>query len=139
MTLRSYLLIMIGATIICWSSFLVIIFNTDPNKTNWLGFLLFYSCLFLALIGTSTIIGFVIRFITLKYELAFRSVKIAFRQSFLFSFLIIAILFLLAHDLFTWLNLIFLILGLSVLEFFLISYSNKPNNIGYDLDSEEDI
>ena len=41
-------------------------------------------------------------------------------------FLVIAILFLLAKNLFSWLNVFFLVVGLSILEFFLISYQ-KPN------------
>jgi len=110
-------------TLLCWTAFIFVVWTVNPGITNWIGFLLFYLSLFLALVGSAALVGFLIRFIGLKQELAFRSVKIAFRQSFLFAFLIIAILFLLAHGLFTWLNSMFLILGLSILEFFLISYS----------------
>lgn len=125
MTLKAYLILMILATIICWAAFSFVLWIINPEITNWLGFLLFYLSLFLALIGTAAIAGFLIRFKALRHELAFYSVKIAFRQSFIFSFLIIATLFLLAMDLFTWLNLILLIIGLSVLEFFMISYSSN--------------
>jgi len=68
---------------------------------------------------------FIIRFIFLKRELVFNSVKEAFRQSFLFSFFIIIILLLLSRNLFSWMNLIFLVAGLSVLEFFLLSYAHN--------------
>ena len=123
MTLRSYLIVMSLATLVCWLAWFYILWIVNPELTNWAGFLLFYLSLFLALIGTITIIGFFIRFIGLKHELAFRSVKNAFRQSFLFSFFIIMILFLLSQGLFSWLNVFFLVIGLSVLEFFIISYS----------------
>jgi len=125
MSLKGYLINMIMATIVCWVAFLFIILSVNPFSTNWLGFLLFYISLFLSLVGTSAIIGFFIRFIALKKELAFRSVTEAFRQSFLFSFLIVASLFLLSKNLFSWFNLIFLVIGLSVLEFFLISYKRS--------------
>jgi len=125
MTLKSYLTIMILATFVCWSAFLFVLWTINPNITNWLGFLLFYFSLFFALSGTAAIIGFLIRFIGLKRELVFNSVKSAFRQSFLFSFFIIAILYLLSYNLFTWLNLILLVIGLSLLEFFLISYGSR--------------
>ena len=125
MTLRGYLIIMTLATLACWSAWAYILWIINPEVTNWIGFLLFYLSLFLALTGTATLIGFVIRFMALKQELAFRSVKEAFRQSFLFSALIIVSLFLVTKDLFTWLNLFFLIIGLSVLEFFLISYKKS--------------
>ena len=106
--------------------------------TNWLGLLLFYLSLFLAISGTAAIFGFTVRFVALRHELAFRSVIIAFRQSFLFAFLIVAVLFLLSRGLFTWLNLFLLIIGLTILEYFLISYkarnikqlTQSVNNIG---------
>lgn len=116
---------MILMTLVCWAAWVYTLWTVNPEITNWIGFLLFYLSLFLALTGTAALIGFVVRFIALKQELAFRSVKEAFRQSFLFSALIIVSLFLVTKDLFTWLNLFFLIIGLSVLEFFLISYK-KP-------------
>jgi hypothetical protein len=112
-------------TLVCWVAWGYILWTVNPEVTNWIGFLLFYISLFSALTGTAALIGFIVRFITLKKELAFRSVKEAFRQSFLFSALITVSLILVAKDLFTWLNLFFLIIGLSILEFFLISYNKS--------------
>lgn len=123
MTLKAYLTLMITTTLVCWVAFGFVLWNINPEITNWIGFLLFYLSLFLSLIGTAAIIGFLVRFIWLNHELIFNSVKVAFRQSFLFAFLIIAVLFLLSKNLFTWMNLGLLIVGLSMLEFFLISYS----------------
>jgi hypothetical protein len=111
------------ATLVCWAAWSYIIWTIDPEMTNWVGFLLFYISLFLALSGTAALIGLIVRFIAFKKELAFRNVKEAFRQSFLFSALITISLILVAKDLFTWLNLFFLVIGLSILEFFLISYN----------------
>ncbi len=125
MTLKAYLILMIIATLICWAAFGFILRTVNPEVTNTIGFLLFYLSLFLAVSGSAAIIGFVVRFIGLKHELVFNSVKQAFRQSFLFAFLIISALFLLSKDLFSWLNLLLLIAGLSMLEFFLISYSSR--------------
>src|SRR3989339_136262 len=120
MSLKKYLIFMSIATVICWSAFAYVIFTVNPAITNWIGFGLFYTSLFLAIIGTSAILGFVVRFIALKQEIAFRLVNEAFRQSFLFAILIIVSLLLLSQELFTWLNLFFLIIGLSVLEFFML-------------------
>ncbi len=122
MTLRTYLTMMLLATAICWSAFAVVINSVNPDTTNWIGFLLFYGSLFMSLVGTSALIGFLIRFIVLKRELVFRQVVIAFRQAFSFSILIIALLFLQAQGMLTWYNMIFLVIALTVLEFFLISY-----------------
>ncbi len=124
MTVRGYSTIMISTTIISWILWIFIVNVVDPFVTNWIGFILFYSSLFLSLLGTSALLGFFVRII-MKQELIFKIVKDAFRQSFLFSFLIIASLFLLSRDLFSWINVIFLILALSILEFFLLSYEQK--------------
>ncbi len=133
MTLKTYLIIMLITTLLCWSAFVFVSFNVNPDSTNWIGFTLFYLALFLSVVGTTTIVGFLIRFVGLKRDLVFRSVRDAFRQSFLFSFFIISTLILLSQNLFSWLNLFFLVVGLSVLEFFLISYSKpyqgRPTNI----------
>lgn len=125
MTLKGYLITMMIATIICWSVWTFILFTVNPEITNWVGFFLFYLSLFLALIGTAAIVGFLIRFALLKQELAFRLVTEAFRQSFLLAALIVISLLLLSYNLFSWLNLLLLVLGLSVLELFLISYQRK--------------
>ncbi len=122
MTLKKYLKTMTATTVICWIIFIYVILSINPDTTNWIGFLLFYSSLFLSIIGTTAIVGFIIRFIAIKQKLAFHSVKEAFRQSFLFALLIIISLLLLERNLFTWLNLFFLIASLSILEYFLISY-----------------
>lgn len=115
------------ATLVSWGAWNYVIWTINPEVTNWIGFALFYFSLFVALTGTAAIIGFIARFAGLKQELAFRSVKEAFRQSFLFSALIIASLILLSRGLFTWLNLFLLVIALSILEFFLISYKNSRN------------
>ena len=112
-------------TLICWGIFIFVAQLVDPAATNWIGFALFYFSLFLALTGTSALIGFVIRFVALKKELAFNLVKLAFRQSFLFSLFIIFLLFLKAHNLFNWLNLFLMVIIFTILELFLISYKKS--------------
>lgn len=111
-------------TSVCWLVCGVVLWTIDPIETNWIGFSLFYLSSFLSVMGTATIVGFLIRFIALKQVLAFRAVKNAFRQSFLFALLIVVSFFLLSKDLFSCLNLFFLIISLLVLEFFLLGYSD---------------
>lgn len=125
MTLKNYLTVMSFLTIICFGIFIFVAATIDPYSTNWLGFLLFYSSLFIALIGLITLLGFLMRFVILKQGLAFNLVKLSFRQSFVLSLFIILGLYLQAHSLLTWLNLSFLIIGFSLLEVFLISSRKK--------------
>ena len=122
MTLKTYLTIMLLATAICWAAWTVVINSINPETTNSVGFLLFYASLFLAIVGTSAVFGFLIRFILLRKELIFRQVAIAFRQSFLFAAVIIVSLILQSFKMLTWYNALFLVIALTVLEFFLISY-----------------
>lgn len=128
MTLHKYLSFMAAATMACWFSWLYSIWSIDPEATNWIGFAIFYVSIYLSIVGTAAIFGFLVRFVILKRDLAFRSVKDAFRQSFLFAILIVTSLILLSHNLFTWLNLLLLISGVSVLEIFLLN--DKKEGMG---------
>jgi hypothetical protein len=125
MTLKGYIITMGIMTSLCVLSCVYVLFTVNPEATNWIGFTLFYVSLTFSLIGVSALLGFLFRFIILKKELAFRLVKDAFRQSFLFSALIVISLFLLSKGMFSWLNLVFLVVGLTVLEFFWLSYENN--------------
>lgn len=125
MTLRAYLAIMSFTTLICWSIFAFVVRSVNPDITNLFGFILFYASFFLALSGTAALVGFLFRFVGLKKELVFYSVKSAFRQSFLFAFLIISVLYLLSKNLFTWLNLFILIFGITVLEYILLTATTQ--------------
>jgi hypothetical protein len=62
--------------------------------------------------------------IFLKRELIVRSVLVAFRQGFLVAILVTIILFLASHHILNTLNIILLILGLSALEFLLLSFES---------------
>ena len=110
MTLKKYLMVTAIATAVCWTVFLFISSIVNPETTSLLGFLLFYLALFMAISGTASLVGFLIRFVALRHELAFYAVKIAYRQSFMFALFIIITLILLSQNLFTWLNLIMLII-----------------------------
>lgn len=120
MTLKKYLILTAIATAVCWTIFLFVASVVNPELTNWLGFFLFYLSLFMAISGTASLVGFLIRFVALRHELAFYAVKVAYRQSFLFSLFIIAILILLSQSLFTWLNLLMLVAVFVIAEMVMI-------------------
>lgn len=128
MTLRTYLALMIIATLIAWLGFGIVVLSIDPQTTNWIGLSLFYITLLIALSGSGAITGFIVRFLFLKHELIARSVLVAFRQGFLAAIMITIILFLLSHKLFNTLNIALLILGVSALEFLLLSLESERLN-----------
>ena len=120
MTLKKYLMVIAIATAICWTVFLFIASVVNPELTSWLGFSLFYLALFMAISGTASLIGFLVRFVALRHELVFYAVKVAYRQSFMFAFFIIITLILLSQNLFTWLNLLMLVAVFVILEVVMI-------------------
>ena len=95
MSLRLYLFIMSAMTAFCLVALGYIIFTVDPEITNGTGFFLFYLSLLLSIVGATAIIGFIVRFIVFRRELASKAVKTAFRQSFFFAGFIAAIFFML--------------------------------------------
>jgi len=113
---------MLLATGICWSAWAVVLNSVNPQTTNWIGFVLFYVSLFLSVVGTTAIFGFFIRFILMRKDLVFRQVAVAFRQSFLFAIILVGSLILQSYRMLTWYNAVLLVVGLTALEFFLISY-----------------
>jgi len=123
MSLSKYLLILAICTLLCWAAWFYVLFFISPLQNIWLALILFYTSLSFSLIGTFSILGFLIRTIILKKdEIANRGINIASRQSILFTVLIIASLILQSQKFLTWWILIIIIFILSFVELFFISY-----------------
>lgn len=116
MTLRSYIAFLLFGTAACWAAFSLVIANLDPGAGSWLVFTAFYVTLFLALLGTFSLLGMGIRLTLLRHESALTQVVIAFRQAFSFSFLVVAALFLQGEGLLQWWNVAMLIASLTFIE-----------------------
>jgi len=122
MTLRQYLLLMTAGTALSWVAVWLVVANVDPHKAPLVVFGIFYASLFLSLTGTFSVIGFLLRIALLKQQLVVsRHVAISFRQSLLLSALFTISLFLKSKDLLTWWSVPLIIVGLTALEFFMIS------------------
>ncbi len=125
MTLRQYLILMTVGTIFCWVIWFFVLYLIDPTESGILGFAFFYLSLFLSLAGTLSILGLLFRMRFGKEEMVFKTVMISFRQATLLGLLVIAALFLKSHDILAWWNIFLLIVALTILEFFFISYNKK--------------
>ena len=121
MSLGVYLIFMTAATGIAWAAWYVVVSSINPQTTTLLGILLFYATLTAPLCGSFSLIGFFIRSVLVRQELIFQRVIISFRQGLFFSILIDGFLALQHLKLLTWYNAAFLILGLTIAEFFMIS------------------
>ena len=129
MTLRQYLLLMSIGTAICWIAWFFVINNIDPKQAGFAGYIFFYLSLYLALTGTFSVIGFLIRRRLVKSdEIAFHHVRHTFRQGMLISSLILVTLILLQERLLTWWNGILLVILFVILESIIFTnrkYKNK--------------
>lgn len=124
MTLKNYLNIMGVLTGVCWLAWVLVLLFINPSKTGLIGFVLFYFSLFLAIVGTASIIGFIIR-ARLKRGPVFKQVEISFRQGVWVSVFVICVLVLQGLNLLRWWNTIFLVLFLVFLELFFLTSGRR--------------
>lgn len=123
MTLRAYLFCMSIATLLCWLAWILVVNGVDPYQTGLVGFLLFYVSLFLAGVGTFSVIGFVVRRRIVKNDdVVFRHVTHTFRQGITVSLLLIGALLLLQAHLLTWWTALLLMLLFLVVEGVLLTH-----------------
>lgn len=112
----------IVATVLAWGAWVFVVARTDPATVGTAGLFVFYLALFTAVAGSATIIGL---FVRRNDADRVRAIGIAIRQGLLTALAVIIAVFLQARDLLTWLNLIFLVAALTLLELFVISLRGK--------------
>lgn len=127
MTLKAYLVLMSIATLVAVGCFMMVAGLVDPFTTNSLGLLMFYASLFITVMGAASILGFIFRFVIFRRRLAMSAVTTSFRQAFLTAFVTVAVFWMFSQQLFSWLNLLAIIIGFSALEFFLLSLTHDQN------------
>ncbi len=126
MTLRQYLVLMLAGTALSWTAVGLIVTSVDPTDTQPVIFAIFYASLGLALVGTFSTVGFLLRHhLIARNAVLSRQVAVSFRQAVLLSFLAIAALILRSRSLLTWLNAGLLVGTMTLLEFFFISTKIK--------------
>ncbi|MFA6423931.1 MAG: hypothetical protein WCV83_01295 [Candidatus Magasanikbacteria bacterium] len=131
MTLKQYLLLMATGTIMCWVAWVFILFNVSPEQAGWIGFIFFYTSLFLGTVGTFSVIGLLLKKQKSSTDdIIFRQVKRTFKQGILFGIFIILSLILLQFNLLFWWNAVLLALLYIVLEGAIVS-GRKYNNRDY--------
>jgi len=113
------------ATLLCWASFIIVVNTINPFNTAILGFVFFYSSLFLSLIGTLSILGFLLRNLLNKNQFISVQIMTSFRQSIWLALMIVIGLYLQSQKLVAWWNLLILILLMILLEFYFIYQSEE--------------
>lgn len=117
MSLKHYIGFMLLGTIICWVAWALVAGSTDPTHSPWYIFFFFYASLFLALVGSFSVIGFTASHIKHKQpSVLFAHVKKSFRQGILLAMIVVASLYMKAADMLTWWSALLLIFSLLVFE-----------------------
>lgn len=129
MQIKTYNFAMLGATIVAWLSFLLVVSNFDPVQANTVVLIFFYFSLFLSILGTLAILGFWWRKVwRRKKELSYKSAAEAFRQSTIISITLIIALLLQSSRLLTWWNILLLIIVATLLEFLILVFRRDNKN-----------
>ncbi|MBI2644955.1 hypothetical protein HYW94_02145 [Candidatus Uhrbacteria bacterium] len=121
MSIRGYTFFLAMTTMLSWIAWVAVVIAINPLETEGVGIALFYISLSLALAGTFSLVGFLIRTVFIKKEEVFSRVGIALRQAVFFTLLVDGFLFLQSMRLLTWYNTAFLIIALAIAEFVVIS------------------
>lgn len=118
MTLRQYLIIMILATILCWISWVFVLFNVDPFRDTGIGIIFFYLTLFFSLLGTVSLKAFLLSYQFSKADIPmYRHVHRTFVTGLVFSIAFIGFLFLQGKGI---LNLLNTIIFFCIILFFVL-------------------
>lgn len=125
MTLRQYLILMTFCTIVSWAVWGTVVSLVDPDVGGIIGILFFYTSLGLALTGTNSIIGLLIRSRFNRTELISRLAAISFRQALWFSLVIILAMVLQSYRMLTWWIMAIVVLALVITEFFFLSLKRR--------------
>jgi hypothetical protein len=128
MQLKTYNFSMLGATLLAWLAFFLVINSFDPQQGNILVFVFVYFSLFLSILGTLALLGVFLRKLwQRKRELSSTIVSESFRQAFIFAAVLIIALILQVADLLNWWNILLLIIFATLLEFIILSFQKTED------------
>ena len=131
MSLKQYLILMSIGTLLCWVSWVFVLMKVSPVDGGFIGLFSFYLSLFLSIVGSFSVLGFLVRRAILKDdEVVFRHVRHTFRQSIFIACIIIIVLLLLSKNLLFWWNAIILVVFFVFIETVLFTSSREQINGG---------
>lgn len=121
MTLRSYLNSMAVATSIAFMGWVLVLFYIDPTSSGYMGLTLFYTTLFLGLMGFFTLISFSLKRWISNNEIIFAYIASSFRQGFWLAIIIIGLMIMQGARILNWWDALLYIGAISLLELYFIS------------------
>lgn len=127
MGITGYLLTLTLSTAVAWIGWVTVLYQVNPDETGLVGFALFYLTLAVALFGTLTLLGTLVR-VRKQGQTAVlaREVKLAFRHSAILTTACVILLFLAANEKLGWLSFLLVgVLAIGVEAGFLLFQSGR--------------
>ncbi len=121
MNFRSYLMFMTLATVAAWIAWAVVLNGVDPTRSGFLGYLLFYVTLLMALFGTISLGEMLIRLWRSKEELPSRIAIRSFRHGILLTVLFMSSLLLFSQGWFRWWTMLLVVVIVGLIEMAFLS------------------
>ncbi len=122
MTFRHYVIFLILCTLAAWGVWFWVLTGVSVDAFGLVAVALFYGSIGLAVLGSLSLMGLLLRISVLKSEdLRFTVVKVSFRQSLLLTLLFLTTLSFLHLHYLTWWNFLVLVLFVMSLELFFSS------------------
>ena len=119
---------MILGTLISIAAFFITVVFINPQTTNLLGLFFFYTSFFLSMLGIFSVAGFFFRVLFFRHEIHIQKVRLAFRQAFWLSLLLVIALLLQSSRILAWWNILILLLAFSIFEsMFLLGGAKKTH------------
>ncbi len=125
MNFKLFAILMTVATAAAWLAWVVVIYTIDPLRSGLSGHIIFYTTLAIALVGTFTLLGVLIRTWKKPEVHMLRHTTRSLRHSILFAVIFIASLVLLANQLFGFFTMVMLIIIVALVELVFLSTSKK--------------
>lgn len=116
-----YLIGIIVATLLGWSSFFVVINNLSPFISGYLALSLFYSSLFIALTGTLAILNYYLRMALNKNKNNYQNLNIALRQASLLSVMVCVSLIFQRLRVLTWWDAMLMLIIIVLAEYYFMA------------------
>ncbi|MBI4257186.1 hypothetical protein HY626_03985 [Candidatus Uhrbacteria bacterium] len=121
MSFRSYLIIMSLTTVAAWTAWVVVLHGVDPTRSGVIGFVLFYLTFIMAVFGSLSILGLLIRLWRSKTDLPSRLAIRSFRHGILLSILLTSSLILFSQTWFRWWTMLLVVFIVTLVEMAFLS------------------
>ncbi|HLD20039.1 MAG TPA: hypothetical protein VJB93_02230 [Patescibacteria group bacterium] len=123
MSLKRYTVALLIGTLVMWIAWSGVLVFIDPFASGMFGVVLFYATLVCGLVGTFAMIGLGYHAIRTRGALGEHDVVVSFRHAVWYALVVNFALYLQAHGLFPWTNILLFIFLFAMIELLLLSRS----------------